>query len=164
MKFSPARQPRRTNRHMRKILFILLFTVLAPSAFACEPCPNYWNLQDSLNAADLVIIGKRITPKQLGEDTLENPPEFVDIVVEEILKGKEDSTTIKAKAWSGMCPYGIVTPPEKSYVMLMVKSKDAAYYDSLNYGCAVSTLSMDGNMLTTRDGAISLDNFKTMMK
>ncbi|MFO0389088.1 MAG: hypothetical protein ACK502_05130 [Alphaproteobacteria bacterium] len=151
---------------MRNVTLFLITIIFMYSskAMACEPCPSYWSVQDSLDAADLVIIGKRITPLQQGEDKLENTPEFVDIAVETVLKGKEERTTIRAKAWSSMCPYGIVTPPEKFYVMIMIKSKDGAYYDSLNNGCAVSTITVNDNTLTTRDGTMTLEHFKTMIK
>ncbi len=152
---------------MRKIMLptlVLAFLYISP-AFACVPCAETWDLSKTAKHADAIIIGKRITPKTPGEDRLESAPEYVNITVESVLKGDIEEKTIKAAAYaSGVCPYGIVTPPGKSYVMFLGRAKDGKTYDSLNYSCAVRSLAVENNKVLTDNGPMDMKQFKQLIQ
>jgi|GEM_PF-5357107 len=150
---------------MRKLITFSCVIMLAFSqqALACSPCVTTLNLQQSLDLSKAVIVGTRITPQTPEEMKYESGPEWVEIRVSDVLKGDaQPGQTIKAKAWSQMCQFGIVTPPGESYVMILRKSGE--YYDSLDFGCSVKTLKVKDGTVDTKDGTITLGEFKKLIK
>lgn len=133
------------------------------AGFACEPCPKYIDLQQSIDEAKLIVVGKRTTPLQPEETRQEGGPQYIDVKVDAVLKGQA-VTDLKAVAWFDMCSYGIVVPPDKPYIMILDKAEEETFYRPLNNGCAASALAVEGNGVVTHDGLMPMETFKQSIK
>ena len=147
---------------MRKHVLFALSTFMAYSnAWACEPCAKIWDMDQTAKNADVIIIGKRITPKATGEDR-HMGPDIVEIKVDLVLKGTLQEEAIQAHAWSGMCTYGIVTEPQESFVIFLQKTEEGIY-DSVNYGCALKVLPVDNGQVIMDDRSVDIQQFKQLL-
>jgi hypothetical protein len=128
---------------MRLLLSLaLMLLLIASPALACAPCPKTLDLAASVNAADAIVIGKR-TDQANAEH-----PEFINIEVEAVLKGKlEPGVTIRTKSWVGQCPFGIVTNTGEAAVFILSTSKDGDY-TALQNGCAVKKIPYENGFVT----------------
>lgn len=149
---------------MRKLLPMFFFSVVALSdAYACDPCKDTLNLEQTMGKADVIAFGERTTPLQPEEYKHEGGPEWVDVKLREVLKGDAKSgSSIKVKSWSQMCQYGISSAVGETEVLFLTKTKDG--YNTVNDGCAIKSLKMDGVLIVTPDGPVMLDKFKSMVK
>lgn len=145
---------------MPSMLLAILGFLIALPALACEPCAEEWGLSKTAQHADAIIIGKRVTPKTPEEDTYTSGPAAVEITVESVLKGQLQDKTIQATAWSGMCTYGIVTPPQEAYVMFLKKAEKGNIYNSVNYGCAVKVLELKNDQVILEGKPLDIEQFK----
>jgi len=81
---------------MKKVIFLICFIYLACfslSAYACEPCGSTLDLNETIQQADLIIIGKKIKD---GPHTDPRPegyggPDWIIVKIERVLKGKKCS-------------------------------------------------------------------------
>jgi len=128
---------------MKKILKFFIFYLFFLSLFinstlACQPCPYKLNFTETVDKSDLIIVGRKVGG---SFNYIENEKiEYVDLEVSEILKGKNDKKTIKARTRYGMCDYGIIIPDYQfSYVVFLKKDSNQDYYTSVNSGCAIKT-------------------------
>ena len=132
-------------------IFVMLL-IMPSRLWACEPCADIWNVEKTAQQADAVIIGQKIAEQR------PDSPEWIDVRVLRVLKGNVPDQHIRIASWYGMCSYGIVID-EHTYVMLLVgsdKSQGRAYYDAVNYGCAVTTLPVQDDAVTIGDETIPL--------
>lgn len=147
--------------------FILLVTITGSlffcvMLFACEPCASRFNLIETIQKADLIILGQKSGDGEVG--SLEQP-EWIEVRIISVLKGKTMEDKIKVNSWDGDCPYGVVIDDRK-YVMFLAKreTSDEEYtYDTLNSGCAVKTFLVDAEMVSVQGKKMPLDEFVTMI-
>ena len=115
-------------------------------------------MQDTVDEADLVIIGHRTDYKK-GEEM----PEGITIYIERVLKGNiEAFSEITVRTMYGMCPYGIYMKDETALVFLKKLKKPKWSwqsiiphkfdYTSVSYGCAPKAIPFV-------DGKIKIGNF-----
>lgn len=155
-----------------KRIFALIAALLAlpGAALACQPCQETWNFEKTAAQADLVIVGERAIIHDRENRESFGPP-FVNIRVEQVLKGAEDDDVITVKSWSGMCDYGIYFKEGRRVIFLSDASqghtdKTSGFsignvqYDSVNMGCAQKTLPVEDGMVEIEGEKLSLDDFK----
>ena len=123
-------------------MFFACISSFAVRAFACQPCAEFLSMQDAVDEADLVIIGRRTDYKKD-----EKMPEGITIYVERVLKGDiEPFSEITVRTMYGMCPYGVYMKDETALVFLKKLEKPKWSwqaiiphrfdYTSVSYGCA----------------------------
>lgn len=140
------------------IIYVIIF--LAPLNYACEPCLETLDLQETVNQSDLIVVGQRTDYPLDGEESFPGP-ETINVEIKRTLKGFSEETQIKVHSWSGMCGYGIVVD-DKDYVMFLQKIDSylpEAQYDAVNFGCAVRTFSVENEMVDFDGKNISLEEF-----
>ena len=135
-------------------------TLFAITTLACEPCSSNLNLEQSLNKADLVIVGQKF----INNDVSEERPTTSRIQVLRVLKGRLSDKQIVVRSWYGMCPYGIIID-DKTYLMILSKSKEMpGAYESIDSGCSVKTLPVKGDNVYVDGVTISLAKIKRKFK
>jgi len=155
---------------MQRICFpaFIVFLFLASSeVHACQPCTLKLDFDDTVKAADLVVIGRKIGEYPSPEMVLPNQfgPDWIRIEVVEILKGFCESEVIKVNSYNGMCPYGIVIKDENSYVLFLKKAiVDYVDYDAVNHGCAEKILPVTGKEVEYQGKPMSLKIFRMMIE
>lgn len=149
---------------MRKKLVIIAtaFAVLtfAQIVHACEPCEKVLTLEETIEQADLIVVGKKY-----GNGPLSGPenqpniygPEWISVQVEKVLKGETNKDKIKVNSWSGMCGYGIVIDDEERYLIFMEKGD--VRYNSVQWGCSVTKLPIVENGVVTEGTRFTIDEF-----
>ena len=143
--------------------FIFLFCSTLPS-YACEPCTKVLSFEESVKEADLIVIGKNITLESNSRKI--GGPEWIEVEVREVLKGKIDANKIKVNSWDGMCGYGIVIDQSNDYVILLKKREipNGEYqFDAVNFGCGVKEYVLKGNYVDMDGNEISLSEFKSKL-
>ena len=135
------------------LTMVIAIVITTETAIACQPCKSKLNLEQSLEKADLVIVGKRI-----DYDPEEKMPSSIKVNIIKVLKGEIKKGQIEVKSWYGMCPYGIVVD-DRIYVMILKKPlKIQGMYTTVNTGCSVTKLlvksskvSVDGKIMSIED-------------
>ena len=94
-----------------------------------------WNLAQTAEAADLIVIGQRASEGSPTGGAPVGGPGWIWVQVLEVLKGKVDGNHIQVNSWDGMCAYGIVVGGE-TYVMFL--AWNGGMYDAMNFGYAVT--------------------------
>ena len=129
------------------------------TVFACQPCRSSLNLEQSLNKADLVIIGKRI-----DFATGDVAPAKIQVKVLKVLKGKLKGEQVAARSWYGMCPYGIIVD-DQTYLMVLKKSSEMpGVYESVDSGCSVRILPVKSERILIDGKDISLEELQRRYK
>ena len=155
---------------MRTFSFILiLFGVfaLSPSMiFACEPCARILNLQETINASDLIIVGQKVAegPRTGGPKDVSGP-DWIKVKIVKTLKGQTNLKEITINSWDGMCNYGIDVD-DKTYIMLLDREGDPSGdhdYNAVNYGCAMKTFPVQDETVELEGRKISLLDFSSMI-
>jgi len=129
---------------MKNIFFASVVLALSfglSRANACEPCTYQLSLEDTIEQADLVIIGTKY-----GVGPLSGPenrpdiygPDWISVEVGHVLKGTESKEKIKVNSWTGMCKYGIVLEDDQPYMIFLEKGD--LMYDSVDWGCSLKAL------------------------
>ncbi len=141
---------------MKKSFFItgIIFTLLLRTSFvyACEPCPETLNFEETVEKSDLIIISQRTDYWQYEQKV----PDSINVKIIEVLKGDINQNQITVNSWDGMCPYGIDVD-DKIYIMLLQKRDNQ--YDAVNFGCSVKTFLVENNMVDFDGNTITLDDF-----
>jgi hypothetical protein len=144
---------------MQKLLaFLLALTVslfLLTPARACEPCYRILALEETAEAADLIIIGKLARE---GPSTGEFPhggPDWIEIQVLETLKGKPGAKKIRANSWDGMCAYGILLPDKQEYLIFLAEGEE--HYNAVEIGCSAKQYPIEDGMVVLEEETIPLD-------
>jgi hypothetical protein len=145
-----------TRRLMISVGLIFAALLAVQIAYACEPCPEVLTFEESVAAADLIIIGERVGS---GPSTGDGP-DWIMVDIYEILKGNTTETRIRVNSWDGMCPYGIVVD-DGLYVMILDQFEDQ--YDSVHWGCSVKTFPVESEMVMMGDGPVPIDDFVQML-
>lgn len=144
------------------ILFMLYG--ISSQSYACQPCAKILSFEESVKEADLIIIGQKISkgPRSDFGDGY-GGPEWIEVEIKQVLRGKMSAARIKVNSWDAMCPYGIIAENDKDYVMLL-KQREVTHedyqFDAVNYGCGVKTYVLDGDHINFDGEKISVINFK----
>jgi len=152
------------------IIAVGLLLATPGSGWACEPCASELNAEESMRAADLIIVGQRIdyTPAEMQQWQRQEGPGVITVRILNVVKGREGRQTITIHSWSAMCPYGIVVD-DQPYVMLLERTAEktsASDYGAVNDGCAVKTFHIDHESVElveidgTRLSLMSLEEFR----
>lgn len=147
--------------YMRNITFVVssLFLVLSPfSVSACEPCLEVLTLQETIDEADLIVVGKK-TADGPSEDPRFDSPRWIEIEIDNILKGSVSARRIKAGAWSGMCGYGIIIEDDRDYLIFMKGTEDPDMYSSVKQDCGVARFAIENGQIDTGEEKLSVGNF-----
>ena len=146
---------------MKKILIfiavIFSFFFMSSSAFACEPCPNILNFEETVNKSDLIIVGQKISDGSKSDFG----PAWIEVKIIETLKGFTQGTKIKVSSWYGMCPYGIIIDDNKNYLILLQKAENAGEnidYTPVDWGCSQKTYLVENSQIDLSGEKISLEN------
>ncbi len=148
---------------------LIALLALLQSAWGCEPCSGTLNLVETVDKADLIIVGQKIAD---GTKTESNSPDYtgadwIEVQVIEVLKGDPPGQQqLKVKSWEDVCPYGIVVD-DRVYVMFLEKKDDAAgeyQYDAVNSGCALKTLLLEDDKVNVAGQALALGDFIEMLR
>ena len=142
-------------------LFSIIMVVLSPSARACEPCLKILNLEETVKAAELIVVGQRTdySPKEEALKKKQQGPDTIRVKVLEVLKGNpKQGSRIKVNSWDGMCPYGILAD-DKVYVMLLIKRKRADTWDTVNNGCSQRSFPVEKDQIILDGISLSLAEF-----
>ena len=143
------------------VLLSIIMGVLSPSARACEPCLKILNLEETVKAAELILVGRRTdySPKEKERRKGQEGPDTIQVKVREVLKGNlQQGSRIKVNSWDGMCPYGILAD-EKVYLMLLIKRKRADYWDTVNNGCSQKLFSVERDQIILDGISLSAADF-----
>ncbi len=146
----------------RTLAMLLASTLLLHSqaASACQPCPKVLSLAETVQKADLVIVGKNLT-KRTQPDTEPGGPDEIDVWIIRTLLGEETKKTIRVNSWDGMCPYGIVADGGHN-VMLLKRQQDK--YDAVESGCSVKTYPVKNGIVDVEGTEMSLQNFTALVE
>ncbi len=120
---------------MRSWIAGLLLLMLGVPEYAspCSPCPSELSLSQTIQKADLIVIGTLAKPAlQLGP--ADRQPSFITVVVEKTLKGKASGGRIRVHSFYGMCPFGLSMEADERAVIYLSKVDDG--YASVDEGCA----------------------------
>ncbi len=144
------------NSACRVFLCALILSASASVALACEPClaEKSLKLEQSIAQADLIVVGYRhqAQPPQDNDAT----PQQTKVQVMRVLRGSVKDNQIMVRSYSGMCPYGVVLPDDKPYVLILRASGDGATYSAVDR-CSVKALSVAADA----DQTVTLDEFET---
>ena len=151
---------------MKLRLFFIYVVILANVDFvaACEPCADYFNLEGTIQAADVIVVGEKISE---GPHTDPRPeglggPEWIEVNVQQVLKGQVQEKNIRVNSWQAMCLYGIQL--EKGmHVIFLSNPQNSPAYDAVNYGCSLKALSIEDDMVLYEGKQIPLSNLKRMI-
>jgi len=165
-KLKDMRIYKQNTNHVEKIekLICLMLTMLiaiaimATSAIACQPCQSKLDFEQSLQQADLVIVGKRI-----DYDPEEKMPSRIKVKIIKVLKGEIKEAQIEVKSWYGMCGYGIVVD-DQIYVMILIKSSEMqGVYTTVNTGCSVTQLLVKSNKVSVDGKNMSIEDISKII-
>lgn len=140
------------NSGCRIFLCALILSASASVAVACQPClaEKSLTLEQSIAQADLIVVGYRheVQPPQDNDET----PQQTKVQVMRVLRGSVKENQIMVHSYSGMCPYGVVLPDDKPYVLILRASGDGTTYSAVDR-CSVKTLRVaaDANETVTLD-------------
>lgn len=131
----------------------MFLSLLARSAWSCEPCESTLGLQETIQQADLIIVGQKI--KNITEPGIpeEISPEIL-VRVDQTLKGFIKEKELKVHSYSGECPYGIVVD-DKSYLIFL----KGPPYTAVNQGCAVKTVPVEEGLVAHEGRRLSPTKF-----
>jgi hypothetical protein len=155
---------------MKKIMLMVVATLLvliSPDIDACEPCFKTLSLEETIQQADLIIVGeKTANGPSVGMDHYPDASDWIEIRIFDILKGQEEEEYIRVNSWNGMCGYGIVIA-EGKYVIFLEQRKDdreVYQYDAVNNGCSIKIYPMEGEIVVLEDERISVEEFVGKLK
>lgn len=143
------------------LLLSIVLVLFSPPAQACEPCLKILNLEQTVKAADLIIVGQRTdySPKEKDRVKRQLGPDTIRVKVREVLKGNlKKGVRIKVNSWDGMCPYGILAD-DKVYVMLLIKRKRVDYWDTVNNGCSRKSFPVEEGQVVLGGDSLSVPDF-----
>lgn len=132
----------------------------ANPAQACEPCFEIWDLDQTAEGADLIIVGRKVSEGPSTGDAPNGGPDWIQVRVEEVLKGEVDANQIQVNSWDGMCDYGIVAD-SGSYVMFLAWNGEM--YGAVNIGCAVRQYPVQGDVVDVDGQAMAMDAFASSL-
>lgn len=141
------------------VSLLLTFLLTPPAVYACEPCAEILGLEETAAQADLIIIGQKIAE---GPHTGVGGPDWIMVKVIEILKGQVENEQIQVNSWDGMCAYGIVVDDNEAYVMFLEKGSDQ--YDTVEFGCAVTTLPIKGEGVELEGQVVPIDDLMAKLE
>ena len=126
---------------LKSFLIITIFLSAQGYLWACEPCGERLDLEKTIRAADLIVVGQKMNEADAdnSDPALMGNPDSVMIHIKEVLKGAVAQDMISVNSWDGMCAYGIVVG-EKEYVVFLAGKETASQFDAVNHGCSVKTL------------------------
>lgn len=140
---------------MRYLLAALL-ALCAGSAFACEPCPKNYSLEESLAQADLVLVASIDAPVTVN-DQLPHDNLIADVKL--VLKGAWHGGHIQLRSTYGMCNYGFAPTDGDALLLIEYNGKE---YTTVLGGCGVKALALKNNNVII-DGkshkSMPIDNF-----
>ena len=137
---------------------LIAIAIMATSAIACQPCQSKLDFEQSLQQADLVIVGKRI-----DYDPNEKMPSSIKVNIIKVLKGEIKEAQIEVKSWYGMCGYGIVVD-DQIYVMILRKSLEMpGIYTTVDMGCSVTQLLVKSNKVSVGDKSMSIEDISKII-
>jgi hypothetical protein len=159
-------------RLYKLIFFIAAFYIInicnPALSFACQPCRAKLNFKDTVQRADLIIIGKKIASEgrmlKIGQDKFY--PEGGRIKISRVLKGQTGKSTINVRCLSGMCGYGICLNDDKPYVIFLsaAKSDGSGFdYTSVNSGCAVRYYKVAGDSVVMDGVSVPVSQLEKMI-
>lgn len=127
----------------------------ASAALACQPClsEKSLTLEQSIAQADLIVVAYRngAQPPQDNDKT----PQQTKVQVTRVLRGQVKDNQIMVRSYRGMCPYGVVLPDDKLYVLILKASGDGKTYSAVDR-CSVKALSI----ATDADQTVTLDEYE----
>ena len=141
------------NRLSLAVIFFLGIILLTNSARACEPCVEILDVEQTTAAAELIIIGRLVRE---GPST-GSGPDWLEIEVLEVWKGELAQRRIQVNSWDGMCAYGVILFDHEPHLIFLVKQGDM--YDTVEAGCAVRSMLIEGDQIKTEEGLVPLDQF-----
>jgi hypothetical protein len=124
------------------------------AAWACEPCMKTLDLDESVERADLIIVGRRTDYFSREAEGPFGGPDTVRVKVLRVLKGPADVDEITVNSWDGMCDYGIVVD-DREYVMLL--EEQGPIYIAVLDGCGVKALLVERGGVELDAKHVSLD-------
>ncbi|MGD8821561.1 MAG: hypothetical protein PVG63_00535 [Anaerolineales bacterium] len=134
-------------------MFIFGLLMLTDAARACEPCVEILDLEQTTTAADVIVIGRLVRE---GPSTGFGP-DWLEIEILEVWKGELEQARIQVNSWDGMCAYGVILFDHEPHLIFLEKQGDI--YDTVENGCAVRSILIEGNQIITDDGPVPLDEF-----
>lgn len=148
------------------LIGIVAVVIVRPQLlWACEPCRETFDFQQTVQHSDAIIIGQKIEEGPQTEPRFPSSPDWIKVKVLRGLRGGVIDPEIKVNSWDGMCPYGIVVD-DKTYVMLLKAKADSPegyQYDAVNYGCGVKTYLLENDQIAFEGRKISLADFIAMI-
>ena len=151
------------QRKIKIALVSMALLIIASPTLACQPCFQQLGDQQSVEQADLVIIGSLSSsgPDSCPTDNC-GGSDWIDIAVDEVIFGETLADTVRVNSWDGMCNYGITIENDKDYIILLDEEIDENTdyeYDAVNMGCAVKTFLIDDDEIIFDDQIITVDQF-----
>ena len=132
-------------------LLLLALTLFSPIALACQPCNEYLDLKSTIQQADLIAI------VESRGSFFESQPETVDLKVKDILKGSYKHKRLKARAWHGMCPYGVILEEGTHLIFL---EENGSVFASVQSGCSIKSLTVQQGKVLLKGEFLSIAEFK----
>jgi len=145
------------------IIIILLLMSLGSKSYACEPCSEILNFEETAHQADLIILGKKVSngPSANFEDTPYTDPDWIEVQILNILKGQEEKKRILVNSWDAICQYGIIIGGGTHVIFLRKKeAENEDYeYDALKWGCSKKSYVVEDSMVLFGEEKISIEEF-----
>ena len=148
------------------IIAAILLTFISSEIHACEPCAKILNFEETIQRADLIIVGKKISEGPLaGPENFQVGPDWIEFKIMDVLKGESRKKIIKINSWNGMCPFGIQIDSGNHMLFLtsLENAVDAVQYDTVNFGCSVKTYPIEGEIVVFGDEKISMEKFTEIL-
>jgi len=150
---------------MKKTALIMVVVLLSFSnseVHACEPCSKILNFGETVQQADLIIVGeKSANGPSVMMNQFPDASDWIDIKIFDILKGQEKKKRIRVNSWDGMCSYGIDIDDGKYIIFLEKREVDheTYQYDAVNYGCSIRIYSIKDDIVVFGDEQILMGQF-----
>jgi len=101
------------------LIAVAIMLIFSSEIYACEPCGNSLDFNETVRRSDLVIIGEKFSDGPwTGLRDSQAGPDWIEVKVHDVLKGESNEDAITINSWNGMCSYGILIGDGKHIIFL----------------------------------------------
>ena len=150
---------------LRILICTFLFMGMFSSAYACEPCLSYSSLQKTIEKSSVVALV--VNNDQDSSAEAQQGPEFLQLTIVKVMKGRVDTYAVLVRSWYGMCAYGVQMKLRDRAVVMLQEVIDVTTgawdgtYKLVEDGCSQAQLPVKGSNVWANDQWIPLSSFES---
>ena len=151
------------NKRSCLVVITLILVVFGfPGQVFSEKCDRVLNFEETVKAADLIIVGNKIVDdEELSRSTVYLDTDMMLVKVENVLKGKLKNKTIKVLTNASIPDGWGIDMDAKTYVIFLAREKDVSReeYHAVNFGCAVKIYLLEDQYVSFGDELTPIESF-----